>query len=194
MGSRVVELLIPHRRPWLMVDFVEAFCPAPVPTITAGRHLTMNEIFFEGHFPGLPVWPGALTMEGLGQSAVLLLALTTLHRDAEAGGEDPERVLESLRNLDRGFRMHPGYQAEEVPELIAQMGARPAEVAMGASVEMKFLRPVFPGCRLDYTVELTGDLGDLVRFSAEATVEGELVAKGFITGGIGTRPLIPGER
>ena len=193
LGSRVVELLIPHRRPFLMVDHVEAFSTAPTPKIEAGRHVTMNEVYFQGHFPGMPLWPGALTMEGLGQSAVLLLVLTRIHRDAEVRGEDPEGLLEALRNLDRGYRMHPGYQPQGVGELMARIRASDDHLAMGAAVEMKFLRPVFPGCRIDYVVELADDLGKLIRFSAEASVEGEPVARGTITGAIGSRPLFPDE-
>ena len=54
LGSRVIELLIPHRRPFLMVDRVDAFRLADPPRIEAHRFITMNEACFEGHFPGCP--------------------------------------------------------------------------------------------------------------------------------------------
>ena len=192
MGSRVVELLIPHRHPFLMVDHVVSFTVEPRPTIKAGRHVTMNEVYFQGHFPGMPLWPGALTMEGLGQSAVLLLVLTTLHRNALERGEDPEEALEGLRNLDRGFRMHPGYRPEGVGTLLERLRGKGDTLAMGAAVNMKFLRPVFPGCRLDYAVEIIEDLGSSVRFSSEATEDGDPVARGTITGAIGASPVLTG--
>jgi 3-hydroxyacyl-[acyl-carrier-protein] dehydratase len=170
LGSRVIELLIPHRRPFLMVDAVDDFRFGELPKIEAHRFITMNEPWFEGHFPGMPVWPGALTMEGMGQSGVLLLVLTS---------------------LDRGYRLHPGYRPEPIPELLSLLRAGAAEMAVGAAVDLKFLAPVFPGCRLDYVVELTDHFGDRVRFSAEAFVDGTPVARGSITGAIVSRPTLP---
>jgi 3-hydroxyacyl-[acyl-carrier-protein] dehydratase len=190
-GSAVIELLIPHRRPFLMVDTVEHFSGTPRPGIRASRHVSMNETYFDGHFPGMPLWPGALTMEGLGQSAVLLQTLVRLEGLARARGEEPESVLEALRNLDRGFRLHPGYRADGVEALRTELRSAPGSLAVGAAVEMKFLKPVLPGCRLDYAVELTDKIGDQMRFSAEASVEGEPVARGWITGAILPRPEMP---
>lgn len=191
LGPGVVEVLLPHRRPFLMVDRVERFSMEPNPAIEAGRHISMNEVFFQGHFPEMPIWPGALTMEGLAQSAALLLALVTLHRGAQARGEDPAVVMEALRNLDRGYRLHPGYRPERTPELLERLAVSRDSLALGAAVDLKFLKPVFPGCRMDYAVELTDDLGSLVRFSAEATVDGEPVARGTITGAVTEAPVPP---
>lgn len=190
LGSKVVELLVKQRRPMLMVDFVHAFVTDPVPTIEAGRHISMNEPFFEGHFPDMPMWPGALSMEGLGQSATILTVLTVLTRAASAAGEDPEVVLESLRNLDRGYRMHPGYQPVDLHPLLARLRNCESAVTVGASVDLKFMQPVFPGCRLDYHVQWTGDYGDFIRFSVEAAVSGTIAVKGSLTGAW-TKNLLP---
>lgn len=190
-GSAVVELLIPHRRPFLMIDFVDHFEFAPTPRLHAGRHISMSEPVFEGHFPGLPIWPGAFTMEGLGQAAVLLHVLHRLCRDAEARGEDPAAALQSLENLDRGYRMHPGYNPEEPSLPGSRLPGRGSFLALGASVDIKFLKPVFPGCRLDYMVELAEDFGSRVRFLGEATVDGEPVARGAITAAVVAAQLPP---
>jgi len=190
LGSRVVELLIPHRRPFLMVDGIDAFHPSDPPRIVAHRSVAMNEPWFEGHFPGMPVWPGALTMEGLGQTGTLLMALTTACAHARERGEDDEHVLEGLRNLDRGYRMHPGHRPGEVEGVLETLRSCPAQLALGAGVDLKFLAPVFPGCRLHYEVELTDRIGDRVRFSAEATVEETTVARGSITGALVPRPTL----
>jgi 3-hydroxyacyl-[acyl-carrier-protein] dehydratase len=193
LGSKVVELLVKQRRPMLMVDFVHAFVSDPVPTIETGRHISMNEPFFEGHFPGMPMWPGVLTLEGLGQSATILTVLTMLTRASSEANEDPETVLESLRNLDRGYRMHPGYQAVALHPLLDRLRNGEAPVTVGASVDLKFLQPVFPGCRLDYRVRWTGNYGDFVRFESEATVNGTVVARGTLTGAWTRNPLpLPG--
>ena len=193
LGSAVVELLLPHRRPMLMVDFVRSFSSGPVPTLESGRHISANEVFFEGHFPGMPIWPGAFTMEGLGQSASILLIITLMHRRVETEGGDPEIVLDSLRNLDRGFRLHPGFRSEDISFLSDAMKEYRNRIAVGAAVEMKFLRPVFPGGRLDYRVEWTDDFGDLVRFAVEATADGHTVAKGTLTGAQFERPVLGTE-
>ncbi len=189
LGSKVVELLVKQRRPMLMVDFVRAFVTEPVPTIEAGRHISMNEPFFEGHFPEMPMWPGAFSMEGLGQSATILTVLTLLTRAASEAKEDPELVLESLRNLDRGYRMHPGYQPVDLHPLLARLRNGEAPVTVGASVDLKFMQPVFPGCRLDYRVEWVGDYGDFIRFAVEATVQGTTAVKGTLTGAWTRNPL-----
>jgi 3-hydroxyacyl-[acyl-carrier-protein] dehydratase len=191
LGSQMVELLIPYRRPFLMVDHVERFILEPAPFVQAGRHISMNEIYFQGHFVDMPLWPGALTLEGLGQTAAILLALSRLHEDATARGEDPEDVLEGLRNLDRGYRLHPGHRPEAVGDLLTRIAAGHETLAMGAAVDVKFLRPVFPGSRLVYAVELASNLGSRVRFSAEATVGGEVVAQGSLTAAMGVRPVAP---
>lgn len=189
LGSAVVELLIPHRRPFLMVDFIDDLSLTPVARLVAGRHISANEPVFDGHFPEMPLWPGALTMEGLGQSAVILLTLRTLIEGARARGDDPEDALEALRNLDRGFRLHPGYRPNDDGRLGAALGEAKGRLAMGAAVDMKFLRPVLPGCRLDYEVEVTKDLGARVRFTGVASVDGEPVAKGTITAALAAHPL-----
>ncbi len=187
----MIELLIPHRRPFLMVDAVDDFRFGELPKIEAHRFITMNEPWFEGHFPGMPVWPGALTMEGMGQSGVLLLVLTRLCTYAKERGGEGEDIFAALQNLDRGYRLHPGYRPEPIPELLSLLRAGAAEMAVGAAVDLKFLTPVFPGCRLDYVVELTDHFGDRVRFSAEAFVDGTPVARGSITGAIVSRPTLP---
>lgn len=191
LGAPVVQLLIPHRRPFLMVDGVERFHRDEPRRIEAYRHISMNEPCFAGHFPGLPLWPGALTMEGLGQTSALLLALKTLCDLAREDGEDPETALEWLRNLDRGYRMHPGYRPGALPPLLDRLRDRDGKIGVGAAVQMKFLQPVLPGSRLGYAVELSADLGDRVRFSAEAVVEGVTVARGTITGAVVSGPDLP---
>lgn len=192
LGSRVIELLLPYRRPFLMVDHVASFAMEPTPAITAGRHVSLNEAWFDGHVSGLPLWPGALTMEGLGQSGVLLLALIRLRLESQASGRTPEELLESLRNLDRGYRLHPGFRPpDETDDLLARLRAHSNQLAVGAAVDMKFVRPVFPGCRIDYAVELTNHLDSSLRFAAEATVDGDTVARGTITGAVRARPILP---
>ncbi len=61
---------LPHRYPFLLVDRVLALDKGK--TIKALKNVTMNEPFFEGHFPHRPVMPGVLMLEALAQAAALL--------------------------------------------------------------------------------------------------------------------------
>jgi 3-hydroxyacyl-[acyl-carrier-protein] dehydratase len=66
--------LLPHRFPFLLVDRVIAF--EKDTSLTAIKNVTINEPFFQGHFPDLPVMPGVLQLEALAQTGGLLLALS----------------------------------------------------------------------------------------------------------------------
>ena len=61
---------LPHRYPFLLVDRVLAIDKGK--TIRALKNVTMNEPFFQGHFPHRPVMPGVLMLEALAQAAALL--------------------------------------------------------------------------------------------------------------------------
>jgi 3-hydroxyacyl-[acyl-carrier-protein] dehydratase len=61
---------LPHRYPFLLVDRVLAIDKGK--TIKALKNVTINEPFFEGHFPNRPVMPGVLMLEALAQAAALL--------------------------------------------------------------------------------------------------------------------------
>ena len=61
---------LPHRYPMLLVDRVEALVPDV--SIDAIKAVTINEGFFQGHFPGRPIMPGVLIVEALAQAAGIL--------------------------------------------------------------------------------------------------------------------------
>jgi 3-hydroxyacyl-[acyl-carrier-protein] dehydratase len=61
---------LPHRYPFLLVDRVLAIDKGK--SIKALKNVTINEPFFEGHFPRRPVMPGVLMLEALAQAAALL--------------------------------------------------------------------------------------------------------------------------
>jgi 3-hydroxyacyl-[acyl-carrier-protein] dehydratase len=65
---------LPHRYPFLLVDRVLDVQPGK--SIVALKNLTINEQFFQGHFPGNPVMPGVLMLEALAQAAGLLAFIT----------------------------------------------------------------------------------------------------------------------
>ena len=65
-----VKERIPHREPFLLVDGVISMTDSE---ILAFRDLLQNDPVFEGHFPGYPIYPGVLILEGLAQTAGILL-------------------------------------------------------------------------------------------------------------------------
>jgi len=66
--------MIPHRYPFLLVDRITECVPGKYSK--GYKNLTMNEAFFQGHFPGNPIMPGVLQLEALAQcSAPILMCL-----------------------------------------------------------------------------------------------------------------------
>ena len=61
---------IPHRYPFLLVDKVKDIVPSK--SAIGVKNVTMNEPQFNGHFPGLPIFPGVLIVEALAQTSALL--------------------------------------------------------------------------------------------------------------------------
>jgi len=70
LDIRRVMAALPHRYPMLLVDRVERIVPDQ--SITAIKAVSMNEGFFQGHFPGRPIMPGVLIVEALAQAAGIL--------------------------------------------------------------------------------------------------------------------------
>ena len=58
--------LLPHRYPFLMVDRITSLIPNH--TVKGIKNVTINEPFFQGHFPDRPIFPGVLILEGLAQA------------------------------------------------------------------------------------------------------------------------------
>ena len=67
--QRILSIL-PHRYPFLLVDRVVECVPNS--HIKAYKNVTVNEPFFQGHFPGAPIMPGVLILEALAQAGGLL--------------------------------------------------------------------------------------------------------------------------
>lgn len=65
-----VMAVLPHRYPMLLVDRVEELVKGE--SIRAVKAVTMNEGFFQGHFPGRPIMPGVMIVEALAQAAGVL--------------------------------------------------------------------------------------------------------------------------
>ncbi len=88
--NQVMELL-PHRYPFLLVDRVIELEQGQ--SLSAIKNVTINEPFFQGHFPGQPVMPGVLILEAMAQ-ATGLLAFTDM-------GEAHKSKLYMLVGIDK---------------------------------------------------------------------------------------------
>jgi 3-hydroxyacyl-[acyl-carrier-protein] dehydratase len=69
-----IQQMIPHRYPMLMIDRVIDVVPDV--RATGVKNVTINEAFFQGHFPAEPVMPGVLIIESMAQTAAVLVVRT----------------------------------------------------------------------------------------------------------------------
>lgn len=130
--NRVMQM-IPHRHPFLMIDRVVDLVSDV--SATGVKNLSINEPFFQGHFPGRPVMPGVLIIEAMAQTAAVLVVHTL--------GPGSEGKLVYFMSVD----------------------------------SCRFRRPVFPGNTLYVHVTKLRKRGNVWKFSAQAKVDGSLVAE-----------------
>jgi 3-hydroxyacyl-[acyl-carrier-protein] dehydratase len=81
MDINEIQSTIPHRYPFLLLDRVLEL--EPLKRIVAVKNVTINEPFFQGHFPGAPVMPGVLIIEAMAQAGAVLLFREVSDRDRE---------------------------------------------------------------------------------------------------------------
>jgi len=74
-----IKRILPHRYPFLMVDKIIELVPGE--WVTGVKNVSINEPFFEGHFPERPIMPGVLVVEAMGQVGGVLLLNTEANPD-----------------------------------------------------------------------------------------------------------------
>jgi 3-hydroxyacyl-[acyl-carrier-protein] dehydratase len=117
----IIEIMkmLRHRYPFLMVDRIVEYSENHV---VGYKNVTINEPFFQGHFPGEPVMPGVLILESMGQVASILVAV----RMGSQGKEEREEgMIAFLTGVDRArFRkpVRPGDKLVTKAELTKVRG------------------------------------------------------------------------
>jgi beta-hydroxyacyl-ACP dehydratase FabZ len=110
LDTNQIQQIIPHRYPFLLVDAITELEPGK--RIVGLKSVTVNEPFFNGHFPGTPVMPGVLIIESLAQVAAVLVLREI---------PDREKKLVYFSGIDKArFRQPviPGDQLELVVEVL----------------------------------------------------------------------------
>ena len=97
-----IKQMIPHRYPFLMIDKVINVNPGV--SAVGIKNVTINEPFFEGHFPSLPVMPGVLIVEAMAQTAAVLV-MDTL-------GKETEGRLVYFMSIDSARRHCPHFRGK----------------------------------------------------------------------------------
>ena len=71
---QLIQRIIPHRYPFLLVDKVVNI--DGLKSATGIKNVTINEPFFQGHFPGVPIMPGVTIIEALAQTAAVMVGVS----------------------------------------------------------------------------------------------------------------------
>ena len=128
---------LPHRYPLLLVDRVKSLDLGE--RIHAVKGVTMNEEFFQGHFPGAPIMPGVLQIEALAQAAAIL-GIETL----ELAGTGKLVIFMGIENAKFRSPVTPGHLLDLHVEFV-QKRSRVYKFKGEASIEGKVT------CQVEFT-------------------------------------------
>jgi len=116
MDVTEIKRFLAHRYPFLLVDRVTQFESGK--SLTAIKNVTINEPFFNGHFPDQPIMPGVLIIEALAQ-ATGLLGFRTMGEEPQ---EDMLYILVGVDKVKFKKQVVPGDQLELYAEVLRHKG------------------------------------------------------------------------
>jgi beta-hydroxyacyl-ACP dehydratase FabZ len=130
--ANILEILrlLPHRYPFLLVDRILEMSPGPVAvgsTVVGLKNVSVNEPFFQGHFPGNPVMPGVLILECMAQVAGCLFF---------ANVPEPETKLMYLSGVDKARFRRPVFPGDQLVVLAEIVHVRSNLVRMKAEARV----------------------------------------------------------
>lgn len=153
-GINEIMKMLPHKAPFLLVDKVVECIPGEY--AMGIKNVTIDEPFFQGHFPGNPIVPGVLLVEVMAQVAAIMFGSVIFDE------KNDNTELAALNEEERAkiIAEHIGYLVE--------------------IKSVKFLKPVVPGDSLRVEVRKKGGIGPLSLIEAKIFVEGRSVVEGKI--------------
>ena len=104
-----IQKILPHRYPFLLIDRVTELEPAK--HIVAYKNVTIGEPVFQGHFPGHPIYPGVMIIEGMAQAGGVL-AFKSMNDEHQANIENKVVYFMSIDGAKFRHPIRPGDRLE----------------------------------------------------------------------------------
>jgi beta-hydroxyacyl-ACP dehydratase FabZ len=126
MDVNEIQRIIPHRYPFLLVDSILELDPAR--KIVGIKNVSINEPFFQGHFPGTPVMPGVLIVEAMAQVAAVMVLKEIADR---------ENKLVYFSGIDRARFRQPVVPGDQIRIVVEVIKMRPRHGKLKAEAYVK---------------------------------------------------------
>ena len=126
MDVNEIQRIIPHRYPFLLVDSILELDPAR--KIVGIKNVSINEPFFQGHFPGAPVMPGVLIVEAMAQVAAVMVLKEIADR---------EHKLVYFSGIDRARFRQPVVPGDQIRIVVEVIKMRPRHGKLKAEAYVK---------------------------------------------------------
>lgn len=114
-----IQKILPHRYPFLLIDRVSELEPNKF--IKGYKNITIAEQVFQGHFPGHPIYPGVMIIEGMAQAGGIL-AFKSMGEAEQASAEDKVVYFMSIDGAKFRSPVRPGDKLEYHLEVLKHKG------------------------------------------------------------------------